>query len=235
MNATEEVQEVKEVKEVQEKKEAPVLEKKGTTARKRAARARLTRCIAGVDTSLADVLKWSQEGREIYFGDLKDFLELSEETYAALNASSKQRYNLAKSITYGSDPVGAIMDAQRGWSKEYNIKPGSASSNTVVLGKDPNKDYYLSREDSVDFHANNEGFVVTRDPNITVGNSKETCTYKTVGGQRKPELILMERPKELAILAQKKSKDLRDRLTKAAQENYVESNARKGYTVTSNT
>lgn len=208
--------------------EAPVLEKKGTTVARRKQKAALQSHIAGVDTKPTDVLKWATEGREIYFGDQSDFVEISDAIYAELTPASKQRYQLAKSITNGENPIDSVMDSQRGWKKTYNTKPGSASGQLLVEGKDPKKDYFLARAEDTDFHANAEGFQVTRDPNVTVGGVKESCTYKTVGGQKKPEMVLMERPISFVAASQKKAKDARDRLTKVAQNDFVEKTAQNG-------
>lgn len=176
----------------------------------------------GVDTDPALVLKWTQEGRELYFKDGDDFLELETEVVASLKRNARMRYDLAKAITLGEDVIETVEDGARGWSKDYAITPGTSTSRTFVKGKDPNKDYYLSRADSVDYHMARSGFKVTRDPNISVGGRKETCTYNTVGGQRQTELVLLERPNKVAKQIQAENKKNRDALTKSTRSSYAE-------------
>lgn len=176
--------------------------------------------VVGLDTDPLLVVKWIQEERELHFKDEEDFLELDTEVVAALSRTARMRYDLAKAITRGEDVVETVEDGARGWSREYKVMPGSAASRTFVKGKDPNKDYYFAREDSVDYHMAKNGFQVTRDKNITVGGRNETCTYKTVGGQRATESVLLERPKELAEQIKVESKRKRDELTKRTRNQY---------------
>ena len=178
--------------------------------------------VVAVDTDPALVVKWTQEGRELYFDDEESFLELEAEVVAQLSKVARMRYDLAKNITLGQDVVETVEDGARGWARDYSVAPGSATSRTHVSGKDPDKDYYIARADSVDYHMNKSGFKVTRDPKVTMGGRKETCTTKTVGGQRDTESVLLERPKH--VMEKIKSTNARKRaeLTKSTTHEYAE-------------
>jgi hypothetical protein len=199
-----------------------------SAATKRAAKQRLRTEVVGVDTPHEDVVKWISEGRKLVFEDRESFLELDTELVRSLTRENRERYDMAKTITFGADPIGAIEDGRRGWEQDYNIMPGSASSRTVVTGKDPSKEYFLARKDAVGYHQS-KGKVVTRDPNVKVGGKDESCSYKTVGGQASPEMVLMEIDKKVAQKQRAERSAIRDRIIQGTNESYKETAARNGF------
>lgn len=200
------------------KKEAAI-----RTAKKKLA----AKVIGAFDSSIADVVKCIEEGREVFFEDGSDnFLKLPDEVVKDLLPESKKRYRLAQNITDGNDVVEAIQDGERGWAKDYQVRPGSFADNTAVFGKDPNKDYVLSTPVKMS-NKIAKGFVTDRDPNVHM-LVKEHGTIKTVGGEKNPELILMSRPKSLGIAEKKKKADKAKALLGRTKEQFVEKANRLG-------
>jgi hypothetical protein len=209
------------------KKDLPKLDEKGITEAKLANTNKLKPIIVGVDTDPQDVLLWSKEGRKLLFSEDEDFLELSEEVIRALSPDSRLKYDMARNITFKVDVVSNIEDGLRGWEKDYNVIPGSASAQTQVVGKDPKFDYRWMRKDAIGRHQS-QGFEVDHDPNIVAGGRKESCTYKTVGGQSKPELVLGRRPKYISEQITLEKRKKRESFTQATLDNYVETANQKG-------
>lgn len=205
--------------------------KKVTTAKKaeatKAEKAKLEAKVVGVDTSIESVVEWSQEGRKLYFGEKEDFLKLPGEIVRQLSPENRERYDTAKNITLDVDILGTMEDGRRGWEKDYAVMPGAASTKTKVDGKDPNKEYFWSRKDAIQFHQG-EGYVITRDSRVKAGGREESCSYKTVGGQASPEMILMERRKDVGDKMRADRKEKRRRIIEGTTESYKETAARMG-------
>jgi hypothetical protein len=215
-------------KSVPAKKKAIVIEEAGTVEKKLASTKKLKSEIVGVDTSLEDVLKWSKEGRTLFFSEDEDFLELPEEVVRELSLDNRRKYDVARGITFKQDVVGTIEDSLKEWVKDYNIIPGSASAKTAVSGKDPHKDYRWARKELLGKHIAN-GYKVTRDPKVKAGDASDTCSFKAIGGEQKPEMVLVERPKDVTLKIKSKRKQQRDSYSQATMDNYVESAARQGF------
>lgn len=213
------------------KKEMPVIEESGATAKKLAEAKKLSEIIVGVDTSVEDVVKYSKEGRRLLFGEDENFLKLPEEIVRQLSVENRRKYDMAKNITLKQDVVGTIEDGLRGWVKDYNVIPGAASGKTIVTGKDPKMEYHWASKEKLSKHLG-MGFQVTRDPNVKAGDSSDTCTYKTIGGENKPEMVLVERPKSVGIEVRARENAKADQLEQATLDNYVETAARKGFEAT---
>ena len=205
----------------------PKVEASGTTEKNLAKAKKLKTEVVGVDTDLDNVVKWSKEGRKLLFDEDTDFLELPEEIVRTLSTDNRGRYDIAKRITLKEDVVGTIVDGLRGWVKDYNVIPGSASAQTAVQGQDPKKDYRWARKELLGKHLSN-GYEITRDPNVTAGGRKESCSYKTIGGEQKPESILVERPKEVSLQIKSARKKQRDAYEQATMDSYVETAAQAG-------
>lgn len=194
---------------------------------KRAVKKALASVVVGsVDKTLDDVLKYAEEGRELYFEDGANFLELPDQVYTLLSVTSRERYGLAKRITLGEDIVGSMMDAERGWTKDYQVRPGSFATNTEVFGKNPEKDYYLATPVKVSGHTA-KGWEIDHDPNVHMF-SKESGTLKTVGGEKHPECVLMSRPKSVGVEHRKTRVNKHKRVIQKTKENFVEKAASKG-------
>lgn len=184
-----------------------------------------SKVVGVIDTSVEDVLKYSKEGRELLFLDgEKDFLELPEEVVKELSMTSRERYGLAKRITRGEDVVTAMQDGVRGWAKDYNVRPGSASDNLAVLGKKDKYDYYWTTKEKLNNNIARE-WEIDRDPDVHTIH-EESSTLKTVGGENKPELILLHRKKEASKKYRDKRVEKKERLLGRTKERFVE-NANK--------
>ena len=193
----------------------------------RAAKKALPSVVVGsVDNTVQDVLSYAQEGRELYFEDAGKFLEIPKQVYDLLSPTSKERYSLAKRITRGEDVVGSMLDAERGWAKDYQVRPGSFGTNTEVFGKDKDRDYYLGTPLKVSGHQA-KGWEIDHDPNVHMF-SKESGTLKTVGGEKHPELVLMSRPKDVGVKNKKLKIAKHRRTIQKTKENFVEKAANSG-------
>ena len=194
---------------------------------KRAIKKALVSVVVGsVDNTLADVLKYAEEGREIYFADRTNFLEVPAQVVELMTIGSRERYGLAKRITNGEDVVGSMMDAERGWAKDYQVRPGAFATNTEVFGKDSNKDYYLATPMKISGHTA-KGWEIDHDSDVHMF-SKESGTLKTVGGEKHPELVLMSRPKSVGIERKLERATKHRRTIQKTKENFVEKAASKG-------
>lgn len=185
-----------------------------------------SKVVGAIDSSVETVLECIKEGRELYFMDGEaNFLELPEEVIRKLSQTSRKRYGLAKRITRGDDVVGAIQDGVRGWAKDYNVRPGSAKDNLMVTGRDDKKyDYYWTTSAKLNNNLSRE-WEIDRDPNVHTIHD-ESSTLKTVGGENKPELILMRRKKEISKKFQNARQTKHERLLGRTKERFVE-NANK--------
>ena len=182
--------------------------------------------VALVDTTLGDVLKYAEEGRELHFADMAKFLEVPQSIVDLMTRESRKRYGLAKRITQGDDIVGTMIDAERGWTKDYQVKPGSFSANTEVFGKKEDRDYYLSTPIKLSGHIA-KGWETDHDPDVHMF-TKESGTLKTVGGEKHPECVLLSRPKSVGIANRKKEAEKHKRTIQKTKENFVEKAASKG-------
>lgn len=198
-------------------------------AKKEVVKKKLAPKVVGlVDITDEDVLKYNEEGRILFFLDEEDtFRELAPETVKQLSLVNREHYDVAKSIAGGQDVIGNVQDAIAGFDTDaYNVRPGSASANLAVYGKDPNFDYYWERAENIS-KSRADGWEVDHDPNVKTKH-KESCTYKTVGGQAKPEMILTRRSKKASAEHKKKQREKRDRLIQHAQDTVRESAAQLG-------
>ena len=197
-------------------------------ATKRTTRKKLEpKVIGAIDSTVGDVLECIKEGREVFFEDgQKTFLVLPDEVIKDLLPESKKRYRLAQNIANGNDVVGAIEDGERGWAKDYQVRPGSFSDNTAVFGKNDDRDYVLSTPVKMS-NKIAKGFVTDRDPNVHM-LVKESGTLKTVGGEKDPELILMSRPKSVGIAEKRKKAEKAQALLGRTKEQFVEKANRLG-------
>ena len=185
-------------------------------AKLRAKKKLAPKIVSKVDTKVEDVLQWAQEGRELVFEADEEFLELSPEAYKALSLKSKTRYDIAKSHTMGNNPVSdAIPEA---FNLPFNQRPDEANRQLAVFGKDPKKDYHWGRIDKLSRHQA-EGWEVDHDPNVHT-EYKESCNYKTLGGQKSPEAVLLSRPKEISEKKRAERKAIRDGQVKKTQNAY---------------
>lgn len=176
--------------------------------------------IQALDFKAADVVKFDKEGRKLFFADDKEsFLELSDSIIQKLSPENKKRYRLAQQIFQGEDVIQNVVDGIRGWTKDYNVRPGSFSDNLMVFGKQKGFDYDWSTPAKLSNKVA-QGWEVDRDPNVkTVW--EDSSTLKTVGGEAKPELILLRRPKKIKIEERKKRKEKLNALKGQTKDNFV--------------
>ena len=194
---------------------------------KRAVKKALSSVIVGsVDKTIDDVLKYAEEGRELYFEDKANFLELPSQVVSLLSGATRERYSLAKRITLGEDIVGSMLDAERGWAKDYQVRPGAFATNTEVFGKKDDMDYYLATPIKVSGHSA-KGWEINHDPDVHMF-TKETGTLKTVGGEKHPELVLMSRPKSVGVTRRAEKVLKHKRTIQKTKENFVEKAASTG-------
>lgn len=176
------------------------LENKKEVTAKRAASKRLkTRVIGSLDTSVEDVLKCVQEGRDIIFKDGDEFLELPTEVYKQLLPIHKTRYQTAKSITEGVDVIGIAAESKFDLKLNYNKRHMDVGDQLRVHGKKADRDYYWERADRV--HSKQiDGWEVDKDRDVKtiVDDGK----IKYIGGEKAPEMVLMSIPK--TVLKEKK-------------------------------
>jgi len=177
--------------------------------------------VSKLDTSVVNVVKWASEGRELFFEDGENFLELSTEAYKALPQRTKTRYDVAKNITLGNDVIGTVTNDIKGFELPFEVRPENPTSQLAVVGTSEEYDYHWSRPDKFEKHSR-EGWVVDHDPSVRT-KYDESCSYKTVGGQKHPELLLLKRPKTLGVEKKRKAKESRDALVKRTQNNFRES------------
>ena len=210
----------------------PEVVSKATAAKKRKEEKELkTVMIKVVDFNSKDVVKFDKEGRELYFDDSKEgFLKLDPKVVSKLKPSNKQRYRLAEQIFKGEDVIQTVQDGIRGWAKDYNVRPGSFSDNLAVFGKRQDFDYVWSTPAKM----NNKiakGWEIDHDPNVrTIWD--DNGTLKTVGGEAKPEQVLMRRPKKISLGERKKRKEKTEKLLGRTKEKFVKSAAEIGVTAT---
>ncbi len=195
----------------------PELEKStDVVAKAKARKALAPKIVTALDTTPTDVLQWANEGRELTFDADDDFLELPSEVYKALSLKSKTRYDIAKSHTLGNNPVSdATPEA---FNLPFNQRPDEANRQIAVLGQDPTKDYHWGRIDKLGKHSADE-WEVDHDPKVHT-EFKESCNYKTLGGQKSPEAVLLSRPKTTSDRKRKERQDVRDGQVKKTQSQY---------------
>ena len=182
--------------------------------------------VGALDSSVQKVLEYAQEGRDVFFKDRGEFLELPEQVVGELNLESRERYGLAKRITKGEDIITAMEDGARGWAKDYAVRPGSFTDNTAVFGKDPRDEYCLTTprklSDSIA-----KDFEIDRDPKVHM-IQKDSGTLKTVGGEKNPECILVRRKKEIGVARKKAKREKKAALIRHTKEAFVETADRLG-------
>jgi len=181
--------------------------------------------VTKLDNTPASVLKWASEGRELFFDD-DDFLELPEEVFRALSDTSKVRYKITLEHVLGGDVVKNATDAIRGFTTDFNVRGDDPNRQMMVKGKDPAKVYHWGRPDKHSPRLQ-KGWVVDHDSNVQTAY-KESCNYKTIGGQNQPEMILYSKSREAHLADQAKRKANRDGMVKRAQENFKSDVARSG-------
>lgn len=188
----------------------------------------LSKMVGSVDNTMEDVVKWDNEGRTLFFEDDEDkFLTLPTDVVRDLSRSNRQRYDLAKRIARGDSVLDSMTTAIQGFdSGDYAVRPGSASANLAVLGKKPGMDYYWERKENVN-KRRSEGWQVDTDSDVKTIHD-ESCTYKTVGGEKNPEMILVSRPNSISAQAKAKKQAHRDALVGKAQNSYRDAVERVG-------
>lgn len=155
-----------------------------------------------LDNTIEDIVKYQEEGKEIFFEDDADtFIELSMEDQAKLNALNRTKYTLACGIRYQKLNLSGINDSK----KIIKPRPGfaSATARLEVRGKKPGKHYSWKRPDELQA-AEHEGTRVCRDPDVITfggvdenGRSIHGSGVKTVSANGVTELILCETPAEV--------------------------------------
>lgn len=184
----------------------------------------------GVDTLPEDVIKWGKS-YDLHFEDDKDtFLELPTEVLSTFDAVTKQRYAMAKAIARGEDVIGEAVNGQRGFSVDYDVMPGSASEKLAIFGGDPKMSYHWSTPAKLEKHLA-QGAVIDHDPNVKT-RTKQSGAAKTVGGQRREEMVLVATPKEVVEKNKQRRKELRDRHVQRNKDTLHETFDRAGIKLT---
>jgi len=192
-------------------------EKAKSTAKKKLP----SKVVTQVDNTPADVVKYVSEGRDLYFGDGEEFLELPAEAYKVLPQNLKVRYDMAKRITLGDDVVDTVDSGIKGFKLPFEVRPESAGAQLAVRGKKKGFDYHWARPDKFEKHLR-DGWVVDHDESTST-KYDESCSYKTVGGQKSPELILLKRPKKIGVQKKADAKKRRDMSVQGAQNDFRQS------------
>lgn len=183
-----------------------------------------SKVVTKIDTEAVDVLQWAKEGRELYFGDNEEFLKLPTEAYKALSLDSKRRYDIAEGHTLGRDIVkDSIPEA---FNLPFNVRPESVNRQLSVLDQDPKLDYHWGRPEKIGQHQS-EGWVVDLESSAHT-EFQDSSSYTTVGGQNRPEMILLTRSKEVSAEKRKERKDLRDASVRKTQGQFKEAASELG-------
>ena len=198
--------------------DGPVIEKQSAVKAEREAKKDAGAVIVGAfDTTLADVLKYVQDGKEIYFSDKKDdFLYLPDEVLKVLPQQALKRYRVSKEVYEGGDPIGVSANSRFDMKRDFNTRRLPVGMQTQVQGKDPKFDYYWERSEQVDAKRM-DGWEVDTDENVKtyVNDGK----VKFIGGSAKPEMVLMRIPKEVRLEQKtRKRRIVQDRLDSGQQK-----------------
>lgn len=181
-----------------------------------------------VDNNVQDVLDYVESGCTLLFEDDKDkFLELPTEVYKVLPLADKERYMLAKElVTNGINKVTqTVTDGINGWSRDFDMTPGTPGDKLKVLNKDKGYEYRWSRPDRLGKRSG-EGWEIDRDPNIRTYEQSNSdigqAVPKAVGGQRAPELLLVRRKKDVALKFRQDKAEKYNSYTDRAKDGFKE-------------
>lgn len=195
--------------------------KKSDVVKERAATKALAPIMVGsFDTTVNDVIKYIDEGRDLFFKDDKDsFLTLPEDVVKTMLLEHKTRYRVAKGIVEGKynlidEATTSTVVAQ---ALDYNKRLMPVGEQTKVFGKKEDREYYWERAERV--HTRElEGWVVDHDTDVkTVVNDG---TRKFIGGANKPEMVLMNIGKEHLSAQKTKKREVRENMLKSAADRY---------------
>ncbi len=181
----------------------------------------------GVDNTPEDVLQYQSDGSDLHFDDMKNFLKLPESIVAELKPEFKTRYRLAQAISRGDDVIGGAVDGQRGFSLDYDVQAGSAAEKTAVANVPKGKEVYWGRMDKLNKHLGN-GFKISEDKDIVTRYGASGSDRKFIGGQRNPEMVLLERPVEVGLEVKARQRELKRRLIDTNKSQIKEDFSRAG-------
>lgn len=156
-----------------------------------------------VDNTIEDVVKYNEEGIDVFFCDDVDrMIELSKEDLKLLPKALVTRYNISKQ-THELRTEQAKEDALIA-QIELGSRAANASGQLEIQNKDPNYEYYLSARRNVG-KKKQKGFQIDK-TGATCYGITPTNGVKFVGYS--DELVIMSRPKELAEERQQRRKEL---------------------------
>jgi len=161
-----------------------------------------------IDNTIEDIVKYQNEGCEIFFPDSDDeFLQLSEEEIKELNLFNKQKYNIACGVRYRTLRLDDIKHAHKVFKPRAGF--ASATDRLEIRGGDPSMHRFWKRPDELQ-KVVYEGGRVCKDPSVTTfggtdenGRSTTGGTTHTVSADGTDELVLCETPKERNIARRK--------------------------------
>jgi hypothetical protein len=147
----------------------------------------------GVDMSEEDVLKYDQDGKNLFFdGELGKFRELSDETLAKLSNLNRVRYfSSLGEYTYNKKREHEPKIAER---VKVSPRYATATKRLEVFNKNPDKHYVWKRTDEIR-SAEYEGYQRSFDDSLDTFGS-DVGSAHTVGADGHTELVLMETSQE---------------------------------------
>lgn len=149
--------------------------------------------LIGLDSSVAEILKYDQEGLMLYF-DPQALPVLSEKELTQLSRKNAESYNVAKSkATYAEErgELDAVLDAIRA-----NPERPKAVSRTLISNTDAKYAYVWKRKENTHKVLNSGGeFVLRGQHKEQTMNTRSDSKYHVLGSNGRDELILMRIPK----------------------------------------
>lgn len=172
-----------------------------------------------VDMEYDDVIKFDKEGYNLRFSDEEGkFKKLPAAILKQLSPESQGNYNVANALRMGID-VGMLDHG-------YDVTPGSAKDRMEVFNRKAGKDYYWSRTDRVD-KWKQEGWKVCVDNDVSTMNG-DSGSIKTIGGERRPEMVLMEIDKPRLAATKARKNQRRQQIINKTKESFKEDVRRLG-------
>jgi len=176
-----------------------------------------------IDNTIEDIVKYQEEGVEIFFPDSdEEFIQLSEEEIKELNLFNKQKYNIACGVKYRTLRLDDVKHAHKVFKPRAGF--ASATDRLEIRGGDPSMHRFWKRPDELQ-KMNYEGGRVCKDPTVETfggtdeyGKSNAGSSVHKVSANGVDELILCETPKERNIARRKAIESKSQNRNKAVDE-----------------
>jgi hypothetical protein len=180
-----------------------------------------------LDTTEEDVLKYNEEGKNLFFdGDLDSFKVLSDNTIDQLSYINRQRYF----SSYGEYKYNLEHKDEENITSRIQVSPryATATGRLEVHGKDPRFHYCWKRPDELR-QAKYEGYEVADDDALDTfqGKDKVSSLHK-VGAYGDDELVLTKIPQELFDERQRAIQEKSTKRIKAVEDTAKDEMRRAG-------